>query len=283
MNTSRFLLRIATFTAMVAFFVPYTSMAIGSVGGGASIQGYSTAEPLDNGTIVELDQADNSRVVISTQDNVENMFGVTVDRNLLPVTLSSSDLENEVFVASSGTYDVLVSSQGGAIAEGDYVTISSINGIAMRAGYEKTTVFGRANEPFDGETDTLGVIDLLDVNGDKTGQVSIGMVSVTIDIRSNPNEKTTKADVPEWLERIGQAIAEKEVSPIRIYLSVGITVATVIAAIVIVYSGVRNGVVSIGRNPMSKKSIFRALLEIILTSFLILIIGLFAVYLLLRL
>ena len=78
-------------------------------------------------------------------------------------------------------------------------------------------------------------------------------------------------------------IAEKPVSPIRIYLSIGVASISVIAAIAIIYAGVRSGVISIGRNPMSKKSIFRALIETILTSLLILIIGMFAVYLLLKL
>jgi len=90
-------------------------------------------------------------------------------------------------------------------------------------------------------------------------------------------------NLPESLQRIGQAVAEKEVSPIRIYLSMGIVTLSILAAIVMLYSGIRNGVISIGRNPMSKKSIFRALLEVILTSILILVIGLFAVYLLLKL
>ena len=69
----------------------------------------------------------------------------------------------------------------------------------------------------------------------------------------------------------------------RIYLSIAITGLSIIVAITVLYSGVRNSIISIGRNPLSKKSIFRGLLEIILTAFLILIIGLFAVYLLLKL
>lgn len=58
---------------------------------------------------------------------------------------------------------------------------------------------------------------------------------------------------------------------------------SLLAAIAVLYAGIRNGVISIGRNPMSKKSIFRAIFEVILTAALILIIGLFAVYLLLKL
>lgn len=251
--------------------------------GGGSVQGYAADAPLDNGTIVQLTGKDSNRVKIATQSELQNMFGVVVDRNQLTVRLSSGELQNETFVAASGTYNTLVSTQGGAIAAGDYVTLSSVNGIAMKAGTEEKTVYGRAGAAFDGKGVTLGTTTLKDTTGKTNKTVTLGMIPVTIDIRSNPNDKSTKVNVPDVLERIGQAIAEKEVSPIRIYLSMAITVVSLIAAIAVLYSGVRSGVISIGRNPMSKKSIFRALLEIILTSVLILIIGLFAVYLLLKL
>lgn len=251
--------------------------------GGGGVQGYAADAPLDTGTIVQLTDKDSNRVKVATQSEQQNMFGVTVDRNQLSVTLSSEGLQNQTYVAVSGTYNVLVSTQGGAIAPNDYVALSSVNGIAMKAGTEEKTVFGRAAAGFDGKGVTLGKTTLKDTGGNENKEVFIGMIPVTIDIKSNPNEKSTKVQVPEVLERIGQAIAEKEVSPIRVYISMAITAISLVAAIAVLYSGVRSGVISIGRNPMSKKSIFRALLEVILTSLLILIIGLFAVYLLLRL
>ena len=251
--------------------------------GGGSVQSYASDTPLDPGTIVQLTGKDSDRVKIATQAQLANMFGVVVDRNQLALTLSNSDLQNETYVAASGTYNVLVSTQGGSITAGDYVTLSSINGVAMKAGTEEKTVFGRAAGNFDGKGVTLGTTTLKDTSGKTNKTVALGSIPVTIDIKRNPNEKSTKVKVPEALERIGQAIAEKEVSPIRIYLSMGITAISLIAAIAVVYSGVRNGMISIGRNPMSKKSIFRALFEVILTSIVILIIGLFAVYLLLKL
>ena len=265
--------------AASAVFLPVAAQTYG----GGSVQGYAADAPIDNGTIVQLTGKDANRVKVAKQAELQNMFGVTVDRNQLPVTLSSEALENEVFVAASGTYTVLVSTQGGSIASGDYITLSSVNGIGMKAGTEEETVFGRANGSFDGKGITLGTTTLKDTEGNTNKTVTLGSIPVTIDIKRNPNVKSTEVMVPDFLDRVGQEIAEKEVSPIRIYLSLGITVISVIAAIIIIYSGVRNGVISIGRNPMSKKSIFRALLEIILTSILILIIGLFAVYLLLRL
>lgn len=249
---------------------------------GTGIQGYAADRPLDSGTIVELTGENADRIKAATQEELQNMFGVVVDRNQLPVTISSEGLENEAFVAVSGTYTVLVSTQGGDISSGDYLTLSSLSGIAMKAGTEEAVVFGRANAPFNESSVTRGTTTLRDTDGNQR-TVSLGAVPVTIDIRRNPNEVSTTVNVPEPLQRVGEAIAEKEVSPIRIYLSLAIATISTITALVIIYAGIRNGVISIGRNPMSKKSIFRALLEVILTSFLILIIGLFAVYLLLRL
>jgi hypothetical protein len=271
--------------AVTLAVIPVATASAAATYGGGSVQGYAADTQLDNGTIVQLTGKDSNRVKVASQAELQNMFGVVVDRNQLSVTLSNPDTQNETFVAVSGTYNVLVSTQNGSIGIGDYVTLSSVNGVAMKAGTLKDqgTVFGRAQKPFDGKGVTLGTTTLKDTTGKANQTVMLGSIPVTIDIRRNPNDKSTKTDLPEFLQRLGQAIAEKEVSPIRIYLSLAITGISLIASIAVLYSGVRNGVVSIGRNPMSKKSIFRALLEIILTSLLILIVGLFAVYLLLKL
>jgi hypothetical protein len=269
----------AIIVAATAVILPVSAVTYG----GGGVQGYAAETPLDNGTIVQLTGKNSNQVKIATQAELQNMFGVTVDRNQQTVTVTREGVTNETFVAVSGTYNVLVSTQGGSIAVGDYVTLSSIDGIAMKAGTEEKTVFGRSNGTFDGKGVTLGTTEIKDTSGKTIKSVKLGQVPVTIDVKSNPNVQSTKSDLPEFLQRIGQAIAEKEVSPIRIYLSMGITAVSLIAAIAVLYSGVKSGVISIGRNPMTKKSIFRALLEIILTSILILIIGLFAVYLLLKL
>ena len=251
--------------------------------GGGSVQSYAADAPIANGTIVQLTGNAADRVKVATLAEQQNMFGVAVDRNQLPLILTSEDKQNEVFVAASGTYNVLVSNQNGSIAAGDYIAMSSTNGVGMKAGTDKVTVFGRAVGNFDGQSNTLGTATLNDTSGGMLKTVNLGSIPVTIDIKNNPNELTTQSNLPEFLQRVGKEIAEKEVSPIRIYLSMAITFISIIATIVMLYAGIRNAVISIGRNPMSKKSIFRALLEVILTSVLILIIGLFAVYLLLRL
>lgn len=251
--------------------------------GGGSVQGYSAERPIDYGTIVTLADRDQRRVAVVSQSELQNMFGVVVDPQILPIRLSSEGLQNETYVAVSGTYNVVVSNQGGDINAGDYITLSSLNGVGMEAGTEEASVFGRAVGSFNENSVIRGSAQVKDVDGNLISEVKLGSIPITIEIQSNPNEKSTEVNVPEVLKRVGQAIAEKEVSAIRIYISMAITAVSLITALVVLYVGVRSSVISIGRNPMSKKSILRALLEIILTSAVILVIGLFAVYLLLRL
>ncbi|MGK2896042.1 MAG: hypothetical protein ACSLEY_00355 [Candidatus Saccharimonadales bacterium] len=284
MKLSRLIIGLTAIVGVVVLLlvVPPSVRAETTYGGG-SVQGYGADAPIENGTIVQLTGKDSNRVKIATQAELQNMFGVTVDRNQLPLMISGQSIENETFVAVSGTYNVIVSTQGGSIAIGDYVTLSLVDGVAMKAGTTEKTVFGRAAGVFDGKGTTLGTTTLKDTEGKDSQTVTLGSIPVTIDIKRNPNEKSTKVNVPEVLQRLGQAIAEKEVSPIRLYLSMAITGVSIITALVLLYAGVRNAIISIGRNPMSKRSIFRALTEVILTSALVLIIGLFAVYLLLKL
>lgn len=247
------------------------------------IQGYHADSSLEPGTVVELtdDTSSPRRVGVASKERPGSMFGVVVDHNRLSFTLSDGD-GSEIYVATSGTHPVLVSTENGEIMDGDYLTPSSIDGTLMKADTRQQTIFGRAASSFTASSVPLGSMTLKDDQG-ASHTVRLGSVSVTIDIKENPNKESTKVNVPEFLEDIGQQIAKKEVSPIRIYLSLLITAVSLITAIVVLYSGVRNSLISIGRNPMSKRTILRALLEIILTSIAVLMVGLFAVYLLLRL
>jgi len=259
------------------------STDIKSATGGGSVQGYAADSPVQIGTVVQLAGGDTHKVAPATSKNLAQMYGVAVDPHELSLTISDSSLKNETYIATSGTYSVLVSTQGGPIASGDYVTMSAINGVVMKASSDEKTVFGRAAGGFTGKTNSIGATTLKYDSGSDTQTVQLGLIPVAINIQRNPNEKSTKANLPKALQRIGEAVAEKPVGPLRIYLSIAVTGLCVVVALVTLYAGIRNALIAIGRNPLSKKSIFRGLLEIILTSFLILIIGLFAVYLLLKL
>lgn len=253
--------------------------------GVASVSGYGADGKLQFGTIVQLKEDNAKNVVPASNKALNKMLGVVVDPHLLSVTLSDPSLQNETYVATSGTFDVLVSTQAGTIQEGDYITMSALDGVGMKAGeYEdQPMVFGRAAGGFDGKSSSLGSVTLQYDSGSDTETVQLGLIPVVINIQRNPNDRSTKPNLPQLLERVGKVIAERHVSAFRIYLSIVVMGLSIIVALVTLYSGVKNAVISIGRNPLTKKSIFRGLLEVILTGFLILIVGLFAVYLLLKL
>lgn len=251
--------------------------------GNGSVQGYASDSALRDGTIVQLDSSKGTKVAAASSKNPAQMYGVTVDPHQLSVTISDSSLTNETYVATSGTYNVLVDTQGGTIKPGDYVTISAIDGVAMKAGTDQKTVFGRAVGGFDGTANSIGSTPLKDTHGATVKTLQLGLIPVAINIQRNPNVKSTKANLPSALQRIGEQVADKPVSTVRIYMSAAVALMSVIVAVAMLYSGVRGSLISIGRNPLSKKTIFRGLLEVVVGSMLILIIGLFAVYLLLKL
>ena len=120
-------------------------------------QGYQSDESLQKGMIVRLKPGDGSKVQAATQRDGAAMLGIVVSSSDAAVSLSHTDAKgSEVFVANYGQYDVLVSTQGGTVKIGDYLTISSLAGVAMKAGGSQEFVLGKALKDFDGKSTTEG-------------------------------------------------------------------------------------------------------------------------------
>ena len=248
-------------------------------------QGYASDGTVQSGTIVELTDKATRKVATLPSKDISSMFGAVVNRGDLTFTVGSDTLQNEVYVATSGTYNVLVSNQNGAIKSGDYITISAVNGVGMKADTrdKEPVVLGQAAGNFDGKTNVVGEVPLKNTDGSSASTAKLGLIPVAINIKPNPLVKSTKVNLPPFLQKVGQEIAQHQVSEVRIIISVIITGLSIIISLTVLYSGVRNSIISIGRNPLSRGTIFRGLIEVILAGFLILIIGMFAVYLLLKL
>ncbi len=243
-------------------------------------QGFGADSVLQKGMIVRLQEDDTSKVKPLSFDEMEEMYGVVVSPNDAPVTLSSEG--QKVFVATAGKYDVLVSSQNGPINAGDYITISAFNGIGMKAGDREPVVVGRALTSYDGEQGTISTADVTDAEGNQK-QVAISRIAADISVSRNPLLKAEEPNIPEILRRASEAIAGKPVDPVRVYIAVIVFLISTFVAGTLLYGGVRSGIISIGRNPLSKKSIIRGMLQVVLVGLTIFISGLFGVYLILRL
>lgn len=246
-------------------------------------QAYSADQPLQRGMIVGLDDQKANSVFALDSDRVQQMQGVVVAANDAPVTLSDNTSSSQVYVATLGRYPVLVSNQNGAIKAGDYITISSLTGIGMKADSSSQLVIGKAAESFDGNDNALGNETLTTANGGKK-QVSIGLVNTDLGIAHNPLRATSHHQVKGvgWLQNAAESVTGERVSTSRVYAAAAIFIVVAIIVIIILYSGIRGDMIAAGRNPLAKAAIGRNLFEVVLSAIVIFIIGLGAIYLVLK-
>lgn len=243
-------------------------------------QGYGSDENLQRGMLVSLKDGDATKVEPADLENAKRLHGIVVNPNDAPVTLSTD--AQKTFVATIGRYDGLVSDENGTIRQGDFISVSKVRGIGMRADIASKNVIGKALIDFDGKAGVLSTTDLKD-NGGVVQKINIGRIALDIGIGANPLAKPEQVNLPNFLQKASESIAKKSVSPVRVYLSLVILAASVAIAGSMLYAGIRSGMISIGRNPLSKQSIVRSLIQVIITSFIVFIIGIFGVYLLLKL
>ncbi len=236
----------------------------------STVRGFKSDAPLSAGLIIATTKSDPTKVEVASIAEANRMYGVVVNLRDVPVSLSGND-PAQVYVATSGSYPMLVSLENGAIKVGDYLAMSTTNGIAAKATEEQTYVIGRA---------------LVDYNGaDKVtmaqGGAAVGRVQADIAMTKNPLLKDTSV-LTSSLHQVGDAIAGKPLSNQRLYMALAGFLVTMISVATLLYSGIRSALVAIGRNPLSHHSIVKSFYKVIFISLAIFLGGMFGVYLLLK-
>lgn len=243
-------------------------------------QGYGTDQQLQRGMIVQLKESDTGQVEPVSYENIDKMHGVVVNANDAPVTLSADG--QKVFVATAGHFSVLVSDEAGEVKPGDYITISSLIGIGMKAGEEDPIIVGRALEGFNGREGVVSESEITNTKGQQQ-TVKMGRVDTDISVSRNPLLRAKEPNLPEYLQRASEAIAGKPVNPIRVYLALIVFIVSAVLSGSLLFSGVKSAIISIGRNPLSKKSIIKGMIQVVITGIIIFLTGIFGVYLLIKL
>jgi hypothetical protein len=252
-------------------------LAEAHVGAQDVTQGYVTDESLQNGVIVRLKPDDKSKVEALSQEKESDMFGAVVSSTESPVSLSDPDA-SQVFVANFGQYSVLVSTQNGQIAAGDSIVISSVKGVGMKADNVHRVIVGKALQNFADDSNAESRAKISDGS-----TVAIGRIKVDISVKRNPAYNGDRiAGVPSALSRVAYAVTDKPVTALRIYAGLAVMGTCLLIAGAILYSGIHAGMTSVGRNPLAKKGIMRSLMAMTLISLIVVSIGLFAVYLILK-
>lgn len=236
------------------------------------VQSFKSKDTLEPGWVVALVEDDSNSVEPAPAGDTSRMYGVVIDPSQVPFTIQRQ-AESQVYVATTGTYQVFVTSQNGEISPGDFISMSPTDGIAAKAVSRQSYVLGKAVEKFDGKT------NIITRSSDGS---AIGRIAVTIIPGKNPLTKNDVA-VPSALKTLGDGISGRDTAAIRIYTALAVFFMTSIVSAVVLWVGVRGGMIAIGRNPLSRGYIIRGLIQVIVISILIFIIGVIGVYLLLKL
>lgn len=276
---NKYILKPKKLFALVSFFGLLIIALSSPLSAQSVTQGYSSDSVLQRGMVVSLGAEDTSKVEPTNRENQARIHGVVIAPNDSTFTLSET--EEKTYVATVGKFQALVSTEAGPINAGDFIAVSSIPGIAMKAGDKDAFTVGKAVEAYDGSnaifnetlTDTLG----------QTQEVAIQRILVDVSVGPNPLLRPEESSLPEFLKSATEAIAGKQVSAVRVYIGLLIIAASAGIAGSLLFSGIRSAVISIGRNPLSKKSVTKSVIQIVVSSIIIFLIGLFGVYLLLRL
>ncbi len=264
------------FTALLSLIV--VLFVVTTVGAQDFTQGYGTQDKLVRGSLVSRSEEDETMVDGATLENLDKLFGVVVSRDESAVTLTTDTAG--VYIATTGRFEVMISTIGGDIKSGDYITASSISGIGMKAGASQELVIGQALQDFNvGNNDAvLGTTTARAADG-TVHDVVIGRVLTDLDVKRNPR---LSQSAPELIVKFSELIAGKPVSLLRVYAAMAVLIVSAFLGGSMLYAGIRSAFVAIGRNPLAKKSVLRGLLQVVGTSMAIFLSGFFAIYLILK-
>ncbi len=226
--------------------------------------GYQSEASVSAGMAVSIVSEQNKTVEPTHRGNLSNVLGVVINGSdsLFAVTSQESDVQ----VATQGVTEMLVTDTNGAIQEGDYITASEVNGIGMRADDDHSIVIARAREDF-------GSVEARTIQtaGEESRTISVVRIPAVIQIGGNPNAKQTDSPLPGFLQSTANTLAGQPVSPARVIIALVVVAGGLVGSMVLLYGAVSNTIISIGRNPLSDKSIYAGLFRMVLIALVIIL------------
>jgi hypothetical protein len=213
---------------------------------------FSANGSFPNGSLVSLDPKNPDHVELANTANGSRLIGVILasDDSLLAVDPAAGKVQ----VATNGSVDALVSSLGGAVKVGDEIGVSPFSGIGMKAA-AGSRVIGLAQNRFSEDSPAATKQTVTDKEG-RQHQLSVGYVRVSISVTTQGGPKGSSLSS---LQTFVQGLTGHKVAQNRVVLSLAITVIAFLVLVTLIYSAIYGSIVSVGRNPLAKYAIFRAL------------------------
>lgn len=252
----------ATRVAVLALLL---SLLAGTAFAGADSlpRGFKAKGDLPLGSMVAIVKDDASSVELVPAGLPDRIYGVIIGLSEAPVSIQNKT--QQVVVATSGIYSVLADKSKGAISSGDYLSMSSTtDGVAAKALSGDTYIVGRATEDFSSSDPATSKIRVQILPG-KNPLINNGSL------------------VPNSIRHLAESVAGRPLSVSRIYIVLTVFLITLILSFTLIWVGVRSGMVSIGRNPLSRHSIMHSLSQVIISAIAVFFAGIVGIFLLLKL
>jgi hypothetical protein len=238
--------------------------------GGAISQGYQTSgSSISAGALVSLTASGSGQVELATASNGAHLVGIAAEASTLELSTVSG--QHSIQVVVGGTSEVLVSDANGALKAGDRVTVSPLAGIGMKATGSGEVV-GTALKPL---SSVKTVVQQAKGADGQSVIVHVGLVPVAVSVvyySAVASVGTVSAFVPPFLQNVANAVAGKVVSPLRVLIGTIALLLGFLAVTIMLYVGVRSGVVSLGRNPLAADALRRGMVDILVAALGVLIV-----------
>lgn len=235
---------------------------------------HSTDTALVQGSLASTREDDASTVELATFESGDRLAGVVSSAAVLKI---ASDQSSTVQVVTGGTTLALVSDINGEIQTGDKITISPINGVGMLA-LSDGQIVGTALQSFDANAARSQAVPNKDGQS-KTVHIGTIPVQVAVSYYTAP----TSQFIPPFLGSLASDIAGRPVSSVRIVLGLILILLAFSSIFALIYTSVRAGMMSLGRNPLAAGAIHRGLASVAVITLLIMVSALVLTYLLLTL
>ncbi len=237
-------------------------------------QSYATSEKLSLGSIVSIKANSSDHVVATSTENSDNMLGVVISDGNSILTYVNGQ-ESQVQITTSGMASVLVSDVSGEIKQGDAITASPIKGVGMKATGNSKVIGIAQGEPINSDDKQSYTNDY----GTKQ-EVTLGQVDVLVNV-AYFYKQAEKTIIPAAIQNVANAMAGKQVSTMPIIISAAIFIVMMIVVATIIYSLIKNSIISVGRNPMAQSAVWRDVIQLSLLILAILTVGFISIYLIL--
>jgi len=237
---------------------------------------YRGSKDIKPGNLVSLDSTQDNYVEPANLNTGNRLVGIAVgdDDSLVAIDADS----NRIQIATSGVATALVSDLNGAIKSGDQIAVSPFSGIGMKA-QPGSRIIGLAQSALSGEEARISTKEVTDRDGDKK-TIKVGYIRVSVAIGSVP---AAQPDTEQnAIQRLARSLTGHNVSTVRLVISTFIAVIALIALVALIYTSVYGTIIAIGRNPLAKASIFRALLSVVGLVILTAGVALGTIYLIIR-